>query len=160
VRSPLVAATLVAVLAACSSSASGPKQPTPPAGDGAGDETPVRPPAPVEGIACEEGPCMLHPGTGNHHECLNPSAGGCFQFGRRCLPASLCLPDGAGVYRQCAEPDEGRCLRFGDPCEPAGRCVFDAATRKYRTCEELDAGRCQRFGAPCKPGPPAAARSG
>ena len=142
--------------AACSGKSKGSKPPTPPkpGGDTTSDvAVPVRPPPPVEGIACSTGPCMFHPGSGHYHECLNAGAGGCFQYGRRCLPADRCVLDASGVYRTCTDPGEGACVKFGAPCAPAKSCAFDAASSTYRTCEKLDAGRCSRFGDPCQPAP-------
>lgn len=154
-RAIAITAPILLLAVACSGDP-GPKKPTPPrpANDAADTNAPVRPPPPVEGIACSAGPCMFHPGSGNYHECLNAAAGGCFQFGRRCFPADKCVPDGAGVYRTCAKIGEGTCLQFATgTCEPARRCAFDPASASYKTCEQLDAGKCTRFGAPCQPAP-------
>jgi hypothetical protein len=150
------AAFALVLAAGCSGKSTGAKSPTaakPTAPGDAGATPPKRPPPPVEGVACSDGPCMVHPGSGNHHECLNAAAGVCFQFGRRCFPTDKCVPDAAGVYRSCDQVGEGSCLTFGVVCEPARRCAFDPATRTYRTCEKLDAGKCSRYGATCEPAP-------
>lgn len=154
---PLLALVAAAALGLAACPSSGPKSkttPDPKRSKSAGKTTddPPRPPPPVEGIACEDGPCMIHPGTGDYHECLNAGAGTCYQYGRLCLPASGCVLDADGVYRKCLEPDEGRCDKLGDPCEPARRCAFDRAARRYRSCEKLEDGKCLSFGAPCQPG--------
>lgn len=152
----LAAIAVALTLAACSGKSTGTKPPiskNPPATNDAGPTPLKRPPPPVEGVACSDGPCMFHPGSGNYHECLNAADGGCFQFGRRCFPSDKCVPDASGVLRTCTDVGEGQCLKFGAVCEPLRKCAFDAASGKYRTCDQLDAGKCAHFGAACEPAP-------
>ena len=137
-----------------------PSKPTPkgPTGSGNGSGSgstaavPTKPVAPVEGLPCVEQPCMFHAGSGEHHQCLNSAKGACFQYGRRCVPASKCMQDGTGLYRACTKPTAGGCETWGAVCEPANGCSFDATSRTYRACSSWKDGRCAAYSDACSPG--------
>ncbi len=118
--------------------------------------TPDREPAPLEGVACTERPCMIHQSTGAHHYCLNAGSGLCFQYGGHCSPADSCMLDPKGVYRTCTTPtptrEGGRCAAFGDVCEPATSCGFDKVSNRYRLCTAWQGGQCSNFSTECTPG--------
>ena len=161
-RAAPLAAVLLATLAllpGCSGGGSSSRggDVTRPGGGGAAggrrDARPARKPrSPITFAECSEHPCMLHPGRGRYHQCLNPVGGRCVHYGPPCAPADACMRDpSTASYRTCEAVRAGECDRFGAACQPADRCMLDPSVGMHRVCDETQAGSCRRFGDPCTP---------